>query len=722
MVLLLCSVSSGELPPPPPRACFGRDDVIEKIVGLAETHTPLALIGPGGIGKTSIALAVLHHDRVKKRYGDNRRFIRCDQFPASRTHFLNRLSKVIGAGVENPEDLTPLRPFLSSREMILLLDNAESILDPRGANAQEIYTIVKELSQFDTICLCITSRISTLPPACETLDIPTLSTEAGHDAFYRIYKGSGQSDLVNGVLEQLDFHPLSITLLATVAHHNRWDTSRLTREWEKQRTGMLHTQHNESFATTIELSLASPMFQELGPNARDLLGVIAFFPQGINEDNIDWLFPTLPDRTDIIDNFCMLSLTYRINGFIRMLAPLRDYLGPKDPATSPLLCTIKDLYLSRLSVKTFPGKPGFEEGQWTASEDVNIEHLLDIFTTIDAESVCVWDACADFMTYLYWYKRRLVTLGPKIEGLPDDHPSKPLCLVQLSWLFNAVGNNLEYKRLLIDALKLWRERGQDYEAADSLRYLSDANRWLGLREEGMQQAREAVEIYKRLNSVLGQSNALQLLGRLLHENKQLAAAEKAIFQAISLLFDRDEPLVVCRCHRNLGDIYSSKGEAEKAFSRYDIALGIASSFNWHDEQFWNYHSLAQLFSELGKPNDAQAHAKLAKSHAINDTYLLGRAMQLQADLWYKQHRLGEAKSEALQAAEVFERFGAMEDLQVCRATIQTIEEELSKPALSQKPGFDGEFTETIFLPIPINSIFSAKGTRLPLPSRSSTTK
>ena len=45
----------GESPPPAPRACFGRDELIEEIVGLIENLTPIALIGPGGIGKTSVA-------------------------------------------------------------------------------------------------------------------------------------------------------------------------------------------------------------------------------------------------------------------------------------------------------------------------------------------------------------------------------------------------------------------------------------------------------------------------------------------------------------------------------------------------------------------------------------------------------------------------------------------------------------------------------------------
>jgi len=647
--------------------------LIEEIVGLAERLTPIALIGAGGIGKTSTVLVVLHDDRIKTRFGEDRRFIRCDQFPASRAHFLRRLSKAIGAGIENPEDLSPLRPFLSSKQMLIVLDNAESILDSQGTDGREIYDVVGELSQFDNICLCITSRISTVPPDCEILDVPTLSMEAARDAFYRIYKQGERTDPINNTLEQLDFHPLSITLLATVAQQNRWDANRLTREWERQRTGVLHAQHSGSLAATIEISLASPMFRELGPDARELLGIVAFFPQGVNENNIGWLFPAISDGPNVFDKFCILSLTYRFNGFITMLAPLRDYLRPKDPTSSPLLGTTKEHYFTRLSVSIRPDNPGFEESRWIISEDLNVEHLLDLFTSINKNSKNIWDSCAGFLNHLYWHKPRLIILGQKIEALPDHHPSKAQCLQDLSFLFQSVGDYAEHKRLLVHSLELWREQAYGYQIAQTLGYLSDANRRLGLRKEGIKQAREASEIFRLFGETVGQAGCLIGLAWALLSDDQPDAAEEAASRAINLLPEKGEQLLVCNGHRVLGYIYDSKGDTEKAIHHHEITLEIASSLDWVRELFWAHYALARVFSKGGRFKDAHAHAERAKSHAVNDTHLLACASVLQAEFWDEQHRFEEAKSEALRALDVFEKLGAMKSVEDVRRFLGRID-------------------------------------------------
>ena len=671
----------GEFPPLPPRTFFGRDELVEKIVGLAEDLAPIALVGAGGIGKTSIALTVLHHDRIKRRFGHDRRFIRCDKFPASRAHFLRRLSNVTGAGVENPEDLTPLYPFLSSREMIIVLDNAESILDPQGADARGIYAVVEELSRFNNICIFITSRISTTPPGCTRLDIPTLSMNAARDTFYRIHGDGNRTDLVNTVLEQLDFHPLSITLLATVASQNRWDVERLAREWEQHRTILLRTEHNDSLATAIELSLASPLFRTLGPDARSLLEVIAFFPQGVDDNNLEWFFPMIPDRANIFDKFCTLSLTYRNGEFVTMLAPLRDYLYPRDPMASSLLCTVKEYYFAKLSVDFNPNDPEFVKTRWIISEDVNVEHLLDVFTTIDTSSIDVWRACAKFVEHLYWHKKRLTILGPKVEALPTAHPLKPLCLYLLAELFDEVGNLAECKRLFARALGLYRGRGHVHSVARVLGSLSGINLKMGLYKEGIEQAREAIEISGWLGDTVTQTASLIQLASLLRSDGQLDAARETISRTINLIGEKGDRFLLCKSYHTLGEIHESKGEIEKAVSHYWMALEIATPFNWHERLFRTNYSLARVFHNEGRSQDAQAYIEHANQYTAGSPHNHARAALLQASIWYRQDRFEEARSEALRAANAFEELGSAGNIQQCERLLQDIQKELDVPAL-----------------------------------------
>ena len=166
-----------------------------------------------GVGETSINLTALHGHRIKRWFGQDRRVIRCDEFPASRAHFFRQLFKVVGAGIENPKDLRSLRQHLSPEGIFVALDNTESILDLQGPNAEEMYATVHEPTQSRSVCVRITSRTPAIPSHCKAIGISTSSIEAAQDIFYRIYKHDERTNRINGILEQLKFHPLSIRYL-----------------------------------------------------------------------------------------------------------------------------------------------------------------------------------------------------------------------------------------------------------------------------------------------------------------------------------------------------------------------------------------------------------------------------------------------------------------------------------------------------------------------------
>ena len=280
-------------------------------------------------------------------------------------------------------------------------------------------------------------------------------------------------------------------------------------------------------------------------------------------------------------------------------------------------------------------------------------------------------------------------LRNKIEGLPDYNPFKPGCLAKLSLLSQSLGNFAEQKRLLSQVIKLERGRKNHDQVARALKWSSDANRMLGLYEEGIKQVNEALEIYKRVGNVTAQAESLEILAWLLYDDEKYDAAEEAVARSIYLFTHKGNQFQVCQSHHLLGNICRKKGERKKAIHHLEESLRIATHFDWRVQLFWAHYSLALLYRDEDAFEDAHTHVERAKSHVGGREHLLGRAMELQGRIWHRQGRLEDARSEVLRANEVFERLGAFDSrVEKCRDLLREIEEEieLRNQSASDEPG------------------------------------
>ena len=309
--------------PHPPANRFPREEITNDILDLTDQVASTALYGSIGVGKSSLALTLLHHDRTRAKFGRNRHFVRCDDLVNSLEGFLERLSDSIGTS--STRDMARLRSHLeSSPPLILLLDGVDAILDPLAPEAEEIFAAIQEFGCYQHVCLFTTSRMYPEILGFHRVEVPTLSGDSARDAFYGLCR-LGRSSVVDELIAGLDSHPLSIDMLATTIRENGWDEQSLLGLWSDDQGGVLKSQYQRCLKDALELSFRSLTIQNLGATARESLNAIAAFPRGVEEQRLDKIFPGIIGVGVVVDVLCRFSLLYRQDGFVKMLSPFRLY-------------------------------------------------------------------------------------------------------------------------------------------------------------------------------------------------------------------------------------------------------------------------------------------------------------------------------------------------------------------------------------------------------------
>jgi SpoVK/Ycf46/Vps4 family AAA+-type ATPase len=138
--------------PGKPKIFHGRDLEVKEIVEtLHQEKARIAILGPGGMGKTSLAKAVLHHPAIVTKY-QHRFFITSDSAATS-----IELVALIGShiGLKPGKDLTKqlVQYFATSSSCLLIVDNLETVWDPIDSRSQveEFLSILTDIPHLDLI-------------------------------------------------------------------------------------------------------------------------------------------------------------------------------------------------------------------------------------------------------------------------------------------------------------------------------------------------------------------------------------------------------------------------------------------------------------------------------------------------------------------------------------------------------------------------------------------
>jgi predicted ATPase/DNA-binding winged helix-turn-helix (wHTH) protein len=164
------ALPSAQAPPAPAAPLFGRDDDLAALLDLLQHERLVTVLGPGGIGKTALALAAVRQHAAAR--ADSAVWV--DLTSVGDAAAVPRaLAQALQADAAAAEDVsTALCARLQARELLLAIDNAEHVVDGVAPLVQAL------LAGTTRLRVLVTSQAALKLPAEHLLRLDPLSVPA----------------------------------------------------------------------------------------------------------------------------------------------------------------------------------------------------------------------------------------------------------------------------------------------------------------------------------------------------------------------------------------------------------------------------------------------------------------------------------------------------------------------------------------------------------------
>ncbi|KAJ6543783.1 P-loop containing nucleoside triphosphate hydrolase protein [Mycena vulgaris] len=317
--------------PSEPKIFHGRESELSDILKLFVQETPrIAILGAGGMGKTSLARAVLHHSTVTGKYAHHRFFVACDS-----TSTTDKLVTLIGAhlGLKPKKYLAKgiLHYFATNPSCLLVLDNLETLWESTEIR-RDIEEFLSLLTDVKHLALIITMR-GTERPAYVRWTRPflpalkPLTQDAARQTFIDIADDCHTSEDINKVLLLTNNMPLAIDLMAHLVESE--GCPNVLARWEGEKTSVISDGYDKlsNLDLSISMSLSSPRITSV-PQCLELLSLLSMLPDGLSD--IELIQSKLPIKDILRCKVALLSTSLAYSDAHRRyktLVPIREYMA-----------------------------------------------------------------------------------------------------------------------------------------------------------------------------------------------------------------------------------------------------------------------------------------------------------------------------------------------------------------------------------------------------------
>jgi predicted ATPase/DNA-binding SARP family transcriptional activator len=622
--------------PAPPTRLVGRVDELDDLLAAIERHEGrlLTLVGPGGVGKTRLAVEAARE--AESLFPAGVCFVSLAALRDSRM-VAPEVARALGLRQEQGADpLDQIVAALRDRSLLLVLDNFEHVLD--GAS-----TVARILAECSAVKILATSREPLRLRAERLCDVPPLAVpmlrSGGRDApelgvvaqaaavelfvaraadvdpTFSLHAGNAVT--VATICARLDGLPLAIELAAA-----------RVRELPPERLLALL---DDRLATLVAGYLDLPSRQRtmrdaiawsydlLDPDLRILLRRLAVCAGGATADLAAAMTGAHPPLAATgIDRLVAKSLLHRQPGRntqrADMLETTREFAlqeletsGEAELARERLAA-----YAAGLAAAAAAHLADAEQGAWLdrlEDEHANLrEALAWAIGRGDADRAL--SLCGNL--WRYWWSRGYLSEGRdwlnRALALPGpvDRWRRGYALNGAASLAESQGDFAAASAFHREALANWQQLGSAAGKARALSGLGTAAAHRGEYASARAFHEQALAIVRATDDALGTARILDRLGTVSRHQGELDRAETYYSESLSLFRQHGDLVNASIVLSNLGEVCHQQGRVDRAAELFEEALRLQRELDLPDGVAFDLTNLARVCLDLGEHERAAA--------------------------------------------------------------------------------------------------------------------